>query len=462
MTIAVEQSEVFRWASELGVPDALIEAATQAERASAEEREGVRRRAQNNQLKVMRAFAAVGWGEGHFSGSTGYGYHDTGREALDETVARVFGAEAACVRWNLVSGTHALSSLLFGILRPGDTCVSVTGAPYDTLKPVLYGDKGSLEEWGVHFEVVALAADGTPDVEACVAAVRRPEVKVVYVQRSCGYDWRPSLDVEAMGNLITRMKQASPQLVVLVDNCYGEMVEAREPTQLGADCLAGSLIKNLGGTLAPTGGYVAGRKDLVEAAQIAMTAPGICGHQGATLDITRTLAQGLFMSPMIVGQALEGAVWAAHLFERLGFDVSPRPGQPRTDIIQALRLGTRQRLAAFCRGVQAAGPIDARAVPQPVMNPGYRDPIIMAGGSFIAGSSMELSADGPLREPFAVYLQGGISYVHVQMGVMLALREHVATSSSLRASSTRPDKCQTRRRTRMRFCFSHCREFSSR
>lgn len=423
MTVALERSEVFAWAADLGVPRPFIEAAEEAERDSADERDAVRRRAQNNQLKVMRAFAEVGWGEGHFAGSTGYGYHDTGREALDRTVALVFGAESACVRWNLVSGTHALSALLFGVLRPGDVCLSVTGDPYDTLKPVLYGDRGSLDQWGVKFEAVALGPDGRPDVEACAAAVVRPEVKMAYVQRSCGYDWRPSLDLDGMQALIRALKAANPRLVVLVDNCYGEMVEALEPTQIGADCLAGSLIKNLGGTLAPTGGYVAGRADLVEAALIAMTAPGICGHQGATLDIVRTLSQGLFMSPMIVGQALEGAVWSAWLFERLGFEVAPRPGQPRTDIIQALRLGSRERLVAFCRGVQAAGPVDARAVPQPVMNPGYRDPIIMAGGSFVAGSSMELSADGPLRAPYAVYLQGGMSYVHVQMGVMLALRE---------------------------------------
>lgn len=421
--IVQETSHVFAWAAELGVPPAIIEAAHVAERDSAAEREAVRRRGQNNQLKIMRAFAEVGWGEGHFAGSTGYGYNDTGREALDRTVALVFGTQDACVRWNLVSGTHALSALLFGALRPNDVCVSVTGPPYDTLKPVLFGERGSLEEWGVGFEVVPLDGAGRPDVAACVEAVRRPRVKVAYVQRSCGYDWRPSLDLAGMTALIGTMKAVRPDLVVLVDNCYGEMVESLEPTQIGADCLAGSLIKNLGGTLAPTGGYLAGRADLVDAARVVMTAPGIAGHQGATLDSTRTLAQGLFMSPQIVAQALEGAVWAAHLFSALGFEVSPRPGQPRTDIIQALRLGSRERLVAFCRGVQAAGPIDGRAVPEPVKNPGYRDPIIMAGGSFVAGSSMELSADGPLREPYAVYLQGGISYVHVQMGVMLALRE---------------------------------------
>lgn len=423
MTVALKASEIFQWAADAGVPRRFVEAARDADIESSDEREDTRRRAQDNHLKVLRAFADIGWGEGHFSGTTGYGYHDTGRDALDRTVARIFGAEAACVRWNLVSGTHALSSLLFGILRPGDVCVSLTGPPYDTLKPVLFGDIGSLDTWGVSFATVSLASDGTPDLPSCVAAVHGPKVKVAYVQRSCGYDWRPSVDIESIGRLIAQVRQANPAIVVLVDNCYGEMVEALEPTNVGADCLAGSLIKNLGGTLAPTGGYVAGRASLVEAAQAAMTAPGIFGQQGATLGITRALAHGLCISPVIVGGALEGAIWSAYLFDRLGFETLPRPGARRTDIIQAVRLGTRQRLEAFCRGVQAAGPIDASAVPQAVTNPGYRDPIVMAGGSFIAGSSMELSADGPLREPYAVYLQGGMSMVHVQMGVLLALRE---------------------------------------
>lgn len=412
----------FEWAEDLGHDADLISRARAAEEATEEARARVRRIAQANQVKVLRTFLEVGWSEGHFFGSTGYGYHDSGREALDDTVARIFGAQAAAVRWNFVSGTHALSALLFGALRPGDTLVSVTGPPYDTLKPVLFDATGSLKEWGVDFEVVPLSADGTPDVEASVAAVSRARVKMVYVQRSRGYDWRPSLDLEAMAALIARLKTARPDLAVLVDNCYGEMVEPLEPTQIGADCMAGSLIKNLGGTLAPTGGYLAGRADLVGAAISHATAPGICGAQGATLGMTRTLAQGLFLSPMIVGQALEGAIWASALLESLDYQVSPRPDEPRTDIIQAIRLGDARKLRAFCRGVQSAGPIDARAVPQPVMNPGYRDPIVMAGGSFIAGSSMELSADGPLRAPFAAYLQGGISYVHVQMGVLAAVR----------------------------------------
>lgn len=411
------------WIRDMGFPEPFARLSEEAEAATVAARDRVRRVAQGNQVKVLRAFLDEGWSEGHFSGSTGYGYHDSGREALDATVARIFGAEAAAVRWNWVSGTHALASLLFGALRPGDRCVSVCGAPYDTLKPVLMEAPGSLQQWGVSFGEVPLGADGAVDVAAAVEAVSQPGVRMAYLQRSRGYDWRPSMPLDAMRGVIARLKAANPSLVVLVDNCYGEMVEAQEPTQIGADCVAGSLIKNLGGTLSPTGGYVAGRADLVEAALVQATAPGICGHQGATVGMSRTLAQGLFFSPMIVGQALEGAVWAAALFEALGFEVSPGPAEHRTDIIQALRLGDARRLRAFCRGVQSAGPIDARAVPQPVMNPGYRDPIVMAGGSFIQGGSLELSADGPLREPFAAYLQGGISFVHVQVGVLSALRE---------------------------------------
>ena len=413
----------FAWAASLGLPARFLEAAQAAHEATSVQREAVRRRSEANHLKVLQAFLEEGWSDGHFSGTTGYGFHDGGREILDATVARIFGAEAACVRWTFVSGTHALSALLFGNLRPGDHLVALTGMPYDTLKPVIEGEPGSLSSWGVGFEAVPLRPDGTVDREAAAQAVARPGVRMAYVQRSCGYDWRPSLDIAAMRDLIRDCKAANPNLVVLVDNCYGEMVEDLEPTQVGADCVAGSLIKNLGGTIAPTGGYIAGRADLVRNAVTSATAPGICGEEGATLSITRTLAQGLFFAPLVVGEALQGAVWAAALFRSLGFDVSPGPSDLRTDIIQAIRLGSAKALAAFCRGVQAAGPIDARAVPHPVQNPGYRDPIIMAGGSFIQGSSMELSADGPLREPFAVYLQGGISSAHVKMGVLLAPRE---------------------------------------
>jgi cystathionine beta-lyase family protein involved in aluminum resistance len=406
----------FEWGRDLDIPDEFLLAAQRAHERTAAVREAVRRRAQRNHCRVIKAFREVGWGDGHFFGTTGYGFHDTGREALDRTVAMLFGAEAATVRWNFVSGTHAIAALLFGALRPGDRLLSVTGEPYDTLKPVLYGERGSLAEWGVGFDWV----DG---LEAACKAVAEPAVKMVFLQRSRGYDWKPSLSLDTIEMMVSALKKVRPDVAVLVDNCYGEMVEEREPTHVGADCLAGSLIKNLGGTLAPTGGYLTGRRDLVEAATIAATAPGICGEEGATLGMTRTLAQGVFFSPLVVGEALEGAVWASALLESLGLETSPRWDEPRTDTIQAVRLGDAQRLQTFCRGIQSAGPIDARAVPRPVMNPGYRDPIVMAGGTFIQGSSSELSADGPLRPPFAAYLQGGTSCVHVQMGVLLALRE---------------------------------------
>lgn len=376
--------------------------------------------AAHNQVKVLQAFQTVGLSEGHFAGTSGYGFHDDGREALDRALAAIFGAEAGLVRWQFVSGTHAIASVLLGNLRPGDRLLCATGAPYDTLKPVLYKGPGSLEDRGIHTGQVDLDEAGRVREQAVLGALT-PDVKAVFIQRSCGYDWRPSMSCEDIGRLVHRIKFAAPHVWVLVDNCYGEMVEGTEPTQHGADVVAGSLIKNLGGGVCPTGGYVAGRKDLVAGAARALTAPGIEGEVGATLGITRTLCQGLFYSPLIVGEALAGAVWASAVFRHLGYTVSPGPEDPRTDIIQAVKLGTPEKLLAFCKGVQSAGPVDHRAVPHPVMNPGYRDPIVMAGGTFIQGSSIELSADGPLREPYAVYLQGGVSRHHVKFGVLAAL-----------------------------------------
>ncbi|HEY3997627.1 MAG TPA: methionine gamma-lyase family protein, partial [Candidatus Xenobia bacterium] len=279
---------------------------------------------------------------------------------------------------------------------------------------------GSLEDRGIRVSQVDLDPHGMIDAEALVKALT-PDVRAVFLQRSRGYDWRPSHSCDTLQTVIRRLKASRPDVWVLVDNCYGEMVEKTEPTQRGADAVAGSLIKNLGGGICPTGGYIAGRKDLVAGAARAITAPGIEGHVGATLGVTRILSQGIFLSPLVVNQALTGAMWAGALLEARGYEVSPRPDDPRTDIIQAIRLGTPEKLLAFCRGIQSAGAVDSRAVPHPVMNPGYRDPIVMAGGTFIQGSSIELSADGPLREPYAVYLQGGLSFSHVKTGVLAAL-----------------------------------------
>lgn len=409
----------------LGVAPAHVVLAREGLRRTAEVRSEVRERAAVNQWKVLKALQGVGLMEGHFAASTGYGFTDPGREALDEVVARIFGAEAGRLRLQMVSGTHALAAGMFGWLRPGDELVSLTGAPYDTLRPVIgtgEGSPSSLASWGVGFRELPLLPDGHIDLEG-IAGALTPKTAMVFLQRSRGYTWRPSLGVDELARAIAEVRRHAPKVVVMVDNCYGEMVELLEPTQVGADLVGGSLIKNLGGAVAPTGGYLAGRTDVVERAMEWLTAPGIGPEEGPTLGYNRILAQGLFMAPEVVGQALEGAVWAAWVLEESGLEVWPRWDAPRTDIIQAVRLGSPEAQKAFCRGVQRAGAVDHSAVPIPVVQPGYRDPILMAGGTFIQGSSIELSADGPLRPPFACYLQGGVSLAHVQLGVLRALQE---------------------------------------
>ncbi|MBI3924991.1 MAG: methionine gamma-lyase family protein [Armatimonadetes bacterium] len=410
---------------DLGVSPERIRLTREGEEATAEIRRAARRRAAANQWRVLDALQSCGLCEGHFGGTTGYGFGDSGREALDHAVARIFGAESGRVRHQIVSGTHAISAALFGNLLPGQVLVSLTGAPYDTLAPVLGHPApapGSLAELGIGFRQLELTSEGRPDVPG-IPGVLDEQVGMVFLQRSRGYTWRPSLSVGELEQAIQTVRGLAPRALILVDNCYGELVEAREPTHAGADLVAGSLIKNLGGSLCPTGGYLAGKASAVERAMIRLTAPGIGPEEGPTLGFSRTLAQGLFFAPHIVGQALEGAIWAAWVLEQAGYEVSPRWDEPRTDIIQAVRFGSREGQQAFCRGVQRAGPVDCRAVPTPVMNPGYRDPILMAGGTFIQGSSIELSADGPLRPPHACYLQGGISLAHVQLGVLRALEE---------------------------------------
>lgn len=409
----------------MGVPPARVALAREGLRRTAEVRAEVRERAAINQWKVLEALQSLGLMEGHFAATTGYGFTDAGRELLDHAVARIFRAPAGRLRLQMVSGTHALAAGMFGWLRPGDRLVSLTGAPYDTLRPVIGtvpGSRGSLAEWGVTYGELPLLEDGHIDM-AGIAGALTPQTKMVFLQRSRGYTWRPSLDVAEMGRAIEQVRKHAPQAVVMVDNCYGEMVELTEPTEVGADLVGGSLIKNMGGAVAPCGGYLAGREDLVEAAMEWLTAPGIGPEEGPTLGYNRILAQGLFLAPEVVGQALEGAVWAAWVLEEAGLEVWPRWDAPRTDIIQAVRLGSPDAQKAFCRGVQRAGAVDHSAVPVPVVQPGYRDPILMAGGTFIQGSSIELSADGPLRPPFACYLQGGISLAHVQLGVLRALAE---------------------------------------
>lgn len=405
-----------------GLSESQIDDFLAAEEETQHLRSQTRQRAHRLQWKVLAAMQKHGLSEIHLLGSTGYGYGDSGRELLDQVYAELFGCQQALVRLQFVSGTHAIACGLFGNLRPGDELVSLTGDPYDTLATVIghpHPVANSLSDWGVRYRQLDLK-EGAIDIEG-IAQALRPATRLVFLQRSRGYSWRPSLTVSALGRAIQEVRRACPSAVVLVDNCYGELVEEQEPTQVDADLVAGSLIKNLGGTLAATGGYLAGKKFAVEAAAARLTAPGIGGEQGASLGFSRTLLQGLFQSPIVVGQALEGAIWASCFLEKQGYQVSPRWDEPRSDIVQAIRLGSPEAQAAFCLGIQRTGPVDSRAQPEAWVQPGYRDPILMAGGTFISGSSLELSADCPVRPPYIAYLQGGVSLGHVQLGVVRGL-----------------------------------------
>lgn len=403
------------------IDERLAQAADKAEAACAEHFLAIDEAAEYNQLKVLAAFRKHGVSETHFYGSTGYGYGDRGREVLDAVFAEVMGCEDALVRHNFVSGTHALTTALFGVLRPGDVLLSLTGAPYDTMEEVIgiRGEgAGSLRDFGVTYKQLELLPDGTPDYAAVERAVSG--VKVAYIQRSRGYALRPSLHVADIERLCAEVRKGSPDAVIMVDNCYGEFAEMKEPTQAGADLIVGSLIKNAGGGMAQTGGYIAGKRGLVELCAYRLTSPGMGKEVGCTLGQTRNMLMGLFFAPDVVANALKTAAFAAALFEDLGFAVYPRYNEPRTDIIQAITLGSAEKLVAFCRGVQKGSPIDSFVTPEPWDMPGYESPVIMAAGAFTAGASIELSADGPLREPYAAWLQGGLTYHSGKIGVLLA------------------------------------------
>ena len=377
----------------------------------------------HNLRKVLAAFRDHKVGSHHFSSVSGYGHDDLGRQVLDQVFAQIMGAEAAAVRVQFVSGTHAIACALFGNLRPGDEMLAVTGAPYDTLEEVigLRGQgQGSLGEFGICYRQLDLKA-GAVDWEALATAVR-PETRLVHIQRSCGYAWRPSLSLDEIQRMIECVKQQNPSIICFVDNCYGEFVAAQEPTDVGADLIAGSLIKNPGGTIATAGGYVAGRADLVEAACCRLTSPGIGSHGGATFDQHRLLFQGLFLAPQMVGEALKGNHLTAYVFQQLGYAVNPLPEAPRRDVIQAIRLGSPQKLKAFCQAIQQNSPVGAYLSPVPAEMPGYESELVMAGGTFIDGSTSEFSADGPLREPYIVFCQGGTHWTHVA----IALEDAVA------------------------------------
>lgn len=384
---------------------------------------GIDAQVKQNLKRVLTAFQRYRVGVHHFASVTGYGHSDLGRQVLDQVFAEVMGAEAAAVRVQFVSGTHAIACALFGVLRPGDEILAVAGSPYDTLEEVigLRGKgQGSLKEFGINYRQIELTHHGTVDWAALADAVR-DRTRLVLIQRSCGYSWRPSLSIVEIGKIVDSIKRQNPNIVCFVDNCYGEFVAAQEPPMVGADLIAGSLIKNPGGTVATAGGYVAGRADLVEQVACRLTAPGIGSEGGATFDQNRLLFQGLFLAPQMVGEALKGNHLTAHVFQQLGYPVNPLPDAPRRDVIQAIQLGSPDKLIAFCRAIQQHSPIGSYLDPVPAEMPGYESDLVMAGGTFIDGSTSEFSADGPLREPYVAFCQGGTHWTHVALALEAAI-----------------------------------------
>ena len=403
----------------------VYELARQAEEEIRPQFERIDRIAMLNTRKVMTAFQDSKVSDSCFAGTTGYGYDDLGREVLDKVYAQVFCTEAALVRIGFVNGTHALSAALFGILKPGDTLLSVTGHPYDTLRNAIgiEGDcHGSLKFYGINYKQVDLK-NGEADLEAIKAALSDRSIAAVLIQRSRGYENRKALSAEEIGEICSAVKSISPNVTVMVDNCYGEFTGEHEPTEYGVDIMAGSLIKNPGGGLAPTGGYIVGRKDLVENAAMRLTTPGIGGESGASLGNNRLLFQGFFMAPHIVAQAIKTVTFCSAMMKKIGFESSPAPDEARNDIIQMVTLKNAENMKKFCRGVQAGAPVDSYVTPEPWQMPGYNVPVIMAAGAFVQGSSIELSADGPMREPYTLYVQGGITYESGKLGIMMAVNE---------------------------------------
>ncbi len=381
-----------------------------------------------NQQKVLAAFIKNRVSETHLGISTGYGYGDEGRDNLERVMADCMGAEDALMRHSFVSGTHTLTVALFGILRPGDRVLCLTGRPYDTITGVFGIDSktdGSLADFGVEYAEVELDKNGRPDINAIRAELSWKKYKMAYIQRSRGYSLRPSLTIDDIAELCKAVKQVSPDTVVMVDNCYGEFVEEMEPTQVGADLMAGSLIKNPGGGIAPTGGYIAGKREFVEQCANRLTCPGVGREVGASLGHNRELYMGLFSAPHVVGEALKTAVYASALLELLGYKVTPRVDEKRGDIIESVILGSEDALIAFCRGMQSGAPVDSFLIPEPWEMPGYDDKVIMAAGAFTLGASIELSADAPLRPPYAAWMQGGINYHSAKTGVLLAVQSMI-------------------------------------
>ncbi|MBQ6230055.1 MAG: methionine gamma-lyase family protein [Eubacterium sp.] len=410
----------------LGIDEKIYEYVSRVEESLTERFNKIDKVAEYNSIKVIKAMQDAKLAENHLYGSTGYGYNDSGRDTLERIYANVFKTEDALVRQQITCGTHALTLALAGNLRPGDRMLSIAGKVYDTLQGVIgvREEKGSLAEFGIGYDQVDLLPDGSWDFEGIKAALK-PETKLVEIQRSKGYDTRKSLSVAEIAEAIKFVKSLRPDIIVMIDNCYGEFVETTEPSEYGADMVVGSLIKNPGGGLAETGGYICGTKECVENAAIRLTTPGLAKEVGASITATRSFTQGLFLAPTVTAAALKGAILAANLYEGLGFTAVPTAGEERADIIQAVTLRSADAVRAFCEGIQAAAPVDSFVTPVPWAMPGYDCDVIMAAGAFVSGSSIELSADAPIKEPYAVYFQGGLTYPHAKYGMMMSLQKMV-------------------------------------
>ncbi len=412
--------------AQMGLSPEVIAFGEKIEKDLKERFEEIDETAEYNQMKVLKAMQDARVSDIHFAATTGYGYNDLGRDTLEEVYAKAFHGESALVRPQLISGTHALHVALSGNLRPGDELLSPVGKPYDTLEEVIgiRESVGSLKEYGVVYRQVDLLEDGSFDYPAIEKAINE-KTKLVTIQRSKGYQTRPTLSVAKIGELIAFVKKIKPDVICMVDNCYGEFVERIEPTDVGADMIVGSLIKNPGGGLAPIGGYIVGRKDCVDRASYRLSAPGLGKEVGASLGLNQSFYQGLFLAPTVVAGALKGAIFAANVYEKLGFPVVPNGTESRHDIIQAVTFGTPEGVIAFCQGIQAAAPVDSFVSPEPWDMPGYDAPVIMAAGAFVQGASIELSADGPIKPPYAVYFQGGLTWYHAKFGIMKSLQKVV-------------------------------------
>lgn len=407
-----------------GISDKTLKLVSEAEESIKEQFKHIENICEINQLRVMKAFADNRVSDSHFVATTGYGYDDLGRDTLDRVYADIMGAEDALVRHNFISGTHTISTALFAVLRPNDILVSITGKPYDTLEEVIgiqgEAGNGSLKDFDVKYVQIDLKHDGTPDLEQIKFTLTHMNVKAVTIQRSKGYGWRPTYSAKDIGALIEFVKEISPETICIVDNCYGEFVETEEPTAYGADLIAGSLIKNPGGGLAPTGGYIAGKQKYVELCAYRLTSVGIGKEAGASLGFNRQMYQGLFMAPHVVSQALKAAVLCSAVFEKLGFEVDPKPNEIRHDIIQSIKFGDPDKVTAFCQGIQKGAPVDSFVTPEPWDMPGYSSQVIMAAGAFVQGASIELSADAPIKPPYIAYMQGGLTYESAKLGIMVA------------------------------------------